>query len=133
MYVFGGDDSNEDSLNDLWEYALDACAWTHVVGAGGSAPFPRDGHSLVPLGTRSTRRCTASTCSGSGGAASRLVASTRARAPATRRSRAEAASSSSAGTAWAASSSTTPSCCACCREAALTSADDTERCSRLMI
>eukprot|EP00302_Diacronema_sp_CCMP2436_P032062 CAMPEP_0179991216 /NCGR_PEP_ID=MMETSP0984-20121128/4868_1 /TAXON_ID=483367 /ORGANISM="non described non described, Strain CCMP 2436" /LENGTH=125 /DNA_ID=CAMNT_0021910495 /DNA_START=370 /DNA_END=747 /DNA_ORIENTATION=+ len=48
MYVFGG----EDSLNDLWGYALDTCVWTQVVSAGESAPCPRTGYSLVPLGNR---------------------------------------------------------------------------------
>ncbi|KAJ1624547.1 hypothetical protein T492DRAFT_911656 [Pavlovales sp. CCMP2436] len=52
MYVFGGHDSNEDSLNDLWEYALDARAWTQVICAGGNAPSLRWGHSLTPLGNR---------------------------------------------------------------------------------
>ncbi|KAJ1624058.1 hypothetical protein T492DRAFT_882564 [Pavlovales sp. CCMP2436] len=51
MYVFGGE-SNDDSLNDLREYALDTRAWTQVVGAGGSAPSPRSGHSLISIGNR---------------------------------------------------------------------------------
>ncbi|KAJ1619438.1 hypothetical protein T492DRAFT_916000 [Pavlovales sp. CCMP2436] len=41
-----------DSLNDMWEYALDTRAWTQLVSAGGSAPSPREGHSLIPLGNR---------------------------------------------------------------------------------
>ncbi|KAJ1625164.1 hypothetical protein T492DRAFT_911127 [Pavlovales sp. CCMP2436] len=51
MYVFGGN-TGGNLLNDLWEYALDARAWTQVVSAGGSAPSPRFGHLLVPLGNR---------------------------------------------------------------------------------
>jgi len=52
MYVFGGDDSNNYSLNELWEYTLDTRIWTQVVGAGGSSPSPRSGHSLIPLVNR---------------------------------------------------------------------------------
>ncbi|KAJ1633171.1 hypothetical protein T492DRAFT_982778 [Pavlovales sp. CCMP2436] len=52
MYVFGGDDVNNASLNDLWEYALDTRAWTHVLNTTESAPFPRSDPSLVPLGNR---------------------------------------------------------------------------------
>jgi len=84
MYVFGGIDSNTDSLNNLWKYAFDTRAWTQVVSSGGCLPYQRDGHSLVPLGNRlvlfggcddvSTgmiQCCAASTCSDGGGAASR--------------------------------------------------------------
>ncbi|KAJ1632226.1 hypothetical protein T492DRAFT_990639 [Pavlovales sp. CCMP2436] len=51
MYIFGGGTAGV-SLNDLWAYALGARAWTQVVSAGGSAPSPRGGTSLVPLGNR---------------------------------------------------------------------------------
>ncbi|KAJ1634523.1 hypothetical protein T492DRAFT_566830, partial [Pavlovales sp. CCMP2436] len=51
MYIFGGS-AAEVLLNDLWEYALNARAWTQMVSTGGSAPSPRRGHSLVPLSNR---------------------------------------------------------------------------------
>ncbi|KAJ1619074.1 hypothetical protein T492DRAFT_430312 [Pavlovales sp. CCMP2436] len=56
MYIFGGDTRDNTtarvSLNDLWVYALGTRAWTQVVSVGGSAPSPRAGHSLTPLGNR---------------------------------------------------------------------------------
>jgi hypothetical protein len=51
MFVLGGM-TNEDSLNDLWEYALDMRAWTQVVSIEGTAPSARLGHSLIAFGSR---------------------------------------------------------------------------------
>jgi len=116
MYVFGGI-AQGVSRNDLWAYALDAHAWTQVVGAGGSATFPRCYHSAIPLGNRlvvyggntgfhdgraphcfdlQRRRWSSLACE----------ACHHAGASATRRFRAEAVSSSSAGAAMMAGAST---------------------------
>jgi len=51
MYIFGGNTEN-DSLNNLWEYALDTRTWTQVVNTTGSGPSPRVSHPLVPFGNR---------------------------------------------------------------------------------
>ena len=44
MYVFGGQDDDNNKLNDLWELDIASERWTQIKTSG-YEPHPRSGHS----------------------------------------------------------------------------------------
>jgi len=46
MYVFGGK-NDEDKLNDIWRFDLDAQTWEQVISVDDTQPLQRSGHSAV--------------------------------------------------------------------------------------
>jgi len=54
LYVFGGQDDDNNKLGDLWEYDFTQSTWSQVkLGEEGSyTPNPRSGHTAVVWGTK---------------------------------------------------------------------------------
>jgi hypothetical protein len=46
MYIFGGKDSENDKLNDLWRFDLDDKKWEKMEPEG-DLPMERSGHSVA--------------------------------------------------------------------------------------
>lgn len=53
LYVFGGQDDDNNKLGDLWTYDLQANAWAETAPAdGGFRPIARSGHTAVVWGQK---------------------------------------------------------------------------------
>ena len=53
FYVFGGQDDDNNKLDDMWEYDLASNAWRQIqIPDGGLRPLARSGHSAVTYGSR---------------------------------------------------------------------------------
>lgn len=47
MYVFGGQDDENNKLNDLWEFDSATNSWKEIESTQGYQPLVRSGHSSV--------------------------------------------------------------------------------------
>ena len=45
MYIFGGKDSDNNKLNDLWRLDLNSNKWHEIITVDGFKPRERSGHS----------------------------------------------------------------------------------------
>jgi hypothetical protein len=45
MYIFGGKDSENNKLNDLWKLDLSTYKWVEIQTVDGERPIERSGHS----------------------------------------------------------------------------------------
>ena len=53
MYVFGGQDDDNNKLGDLWEFDMASSAWRQLGGQDGEyTPIPRSGHTSVVSGDK---------------------------------------------------------------------------------
>ena len=53
LYVFGGQDDDNNKLGDLWTYDLQANSWAEIAsGDTGFRPIARSGHTAVVWGQR---------------------------------------------------------------------------------
>ena len=53
FYVFGGQDDDNNKLDDMWEYDLASSSWRQIqIPEGGLCPLARSGHSAVTYGNR---------------------------------------------------------------------------------
>ena len=53
LWVFGGQDEDNNKLNDLWCFDPSAASWSQIkVKAGDCLPQPRSGHSTVTYGSK---------------------------------------------------------------------------------
>lgn len=53
LYVFGGQDDDNNKLGDLWEFDINAAKWTQLVPQEGEyTPIPRSGHTAVVNGDK---------------------------------------------------------------------------------
>ena len=53
MYIFGGQDDDNNKLDDLWEFDLASCNWRKLGGNPGEyCPIARSGHSSIVYGTK---------------------------------------------------------------------------------
>ena len=51
LYVFGGQDDDNNKLNDLWEFDLASSSWRRIqISEGDLCPLARSGHSAVVFG-----------------------------------------------------------------------------------
>jgi len=53
LWVFGGQDEDNNKLNDLWCFDPSAASWSQIKSkAGDYCPLPRSGHSTVTYGSK---------------------------------------------------------------------------------
>ena len=53
FYVFGGQDDDNNKLDDMWEFDLASGSWRQIqIPDGGLRPLARSGHSAVTYGNR---------------------------------------------------------------------------------
>ena len=53
LYVFGGQDDENNKLGDLWEFDTQTSTWRQIVPKEGDyVPIPRSGHTAVVSGDR---------------------------------------------------------------------------------
>ena len=53
FYVFGGQDDDNNKLDDMWEYDLTSNSWRQIqIPEGDLRPLTRSGHSAVTYGNR---------------------------------------------------------------------------------
>jgi len=52
LYIFGGHDEENNKLNDIWKFDLEAGCWIPVSTADDIYPIARSGHSAVVYGSK---------------------------------------------------------------------------------
>lgn len=52
LFVYGGQDDENNKLGDMWDYNVATKTWTEVKLADGFVPQPRSGHTAVVHGQK---------------------------------------------------------------------------------
>ena len=53
MYIFGGQDDDNQKLDDMWQFNIESKEWSPIqFGDSDFKPVPRSGHSTVVYGNK---------------------------------------------------------------------------------